>query len=99
VNTQLAYKSVSDPVLVSAQQKLFWDERENPPAIDSARFLLRVMDMGNWQMVRAMEKAFSSDYLASVLRQAPCGALSPKSWNFWCLRLGVNFPYPERFSS
>ena len=91
--------TIDDPILVSAQRKLFWDERGNPPPIDSPRFLLRVMDLGNWHMVRAMEERFSPDYLANTLRQAPCGALSPKSWNFWCLRLGVDLPYPERFAS
>ncbi len=92
-----SYKRIEDPALVAAQRKLFWDERSTPPSIDSSRFLLRVMDLGTWQMVRAMEGTFSADYLIRVLKEAPCGALSPKSWNFWCLRLGVNFPYPDRF--
>jgi hypothetical protein len=92
-------KSATDPALQSGRRKLFWDERESPPAVDSPRFLLRVMEMGNWQMARAMERTFSRDYLIGVLRNAPCGALSRKSWNFWCLRLGVDFEYPDRFAT
>lgn len=95
----LAYKSISNPTLMTAQKMLFWDEHANPPSVDSPRFLLRVMDLGTWEMVRAMERSFSRDYLTEVLKEAPCGALSPKSWNFWCLRLGVQFPYPDRFST
>jgi hypothetical protein len=78
---------------------LFWDERATPPATDSPRLLLRIMEMGNWQMVRAMEQVYSRNFLIDVLKQAPCGALSRKSWNFWCLRLGVDFQYPDRFAT
>ena len=92
-------KTVTDRALQSGRRKLFWDERESPPAVDSPRFLLRVMEMGNWRMARAMERTFSRDYLVDVLRNAPCGALSNKSWNFWCLRLGVDFEYPDRFAT
>lgn len=91
--------SIENPILERAQKKLFWDEYANPPAIDSSRFLLRVMEMGTWEMVRAMETTFPKEQLVEALRQAPHGALSPKSWNFWRLRLGVDVPYPERFST
>lgn len=93
-----SYKNPAHPVLQSAQRKLFWDERANPPKVGSARFLLRVMDIGTWQMVRAMEKSYPREYLAEVVQHASCGALSPKSWNFWCIRLGLDLPYPQRFS-
>ena len=99
MNSSLPYKRIVDPILVTAQRKLFWDERATPPAIDSPRFLLRVMDMGTWQMVRAMEKAFPNNYLIEVVKHAPCGALSKKSWNFWCLRLGLDLSYPDRFAT
>ena len=87
----------TDPVLLSAQTRLFWDEREDPRPIGSPRFIYRVMDIGTWQMACAMERQFSKEWLAEVLTQAPCGALSPLSWNFWCLRLGVDRSYPQRF--
>lgn len=91
--------SMGNPILIRAQKLLFWDERAHPPSVDSPRFLWRVMDLGTWEMVRAMEKSLSKSYLTDVLKQAPCGALSQKSWNFWCLRLGVNLPYPDRFAN
>lgn len=88
-----------EPALLQAQELLFWDETEKPPALDSPRLLLRIMEMGTWEMIRAMEKTFSDAYLKGVLRQATFGALSPKSWHFWCLRLQTKLPYPDRFAS
>ena len=92
-------KDATHPALESARRKLFWDERATPPGVDSPRLLLRVMEMGNWEMVRAMEQAYPRNYLVDVLKEAPCGALSTKSWNFWCLRLGVDLQYPDRFAT
>lgn len=85
--------------LLDAQRKLFWDEREHPPGIESPRLHLRIMDIGTWEMVRAMEKTFPKSYLLEVLSSAKRGALSEKSWNFWCIRLGMTLPYPDRLLS
>lgn len=87
------------PALLQAQELLFWDETDNPPALDSPRLLLRIMEMGTWEMIRAMEKTFPQAYLKKALQQATFGALSPKSWHFWCLRLQTKLPYPDRFAS
>ena len=85
--------------LVDAQQQLFWDHRQSPPAIDSSRFILKVMEIGTWDMVEAMESTFPKTRLIEVLQSASCGALSPRSWNFWCLRLEIDLPYPSRFAA
>jgi hypothetical protein len=85
--------------LIKAQEQLFWDRRQSPPAIDSTRFMLKVMEMGTWDMVVALESAFPKTRLVDALESASCGSLSPRSWNFWCLRLGVDVPYPHRFAA
>ena len=83
--------------LVEAQRQLFWDHRLSPPAIDSYRFILKVMEIGTWDMVEALESTFPKSRLIEALQSASCGALSPRSWNFWCLRLEIDLPYPSRF--
>ena len=55
------------------------------------------MELGTWEMVEALETTFSRTYLLDALQSASCGSLSPRSWNFWCLRLGLELPYPSRF--
>lgn len=84
--------------LVRAREQLFWDRRQPPPAIESGRFILKVMELGTWEMVEALEASFPKSLLIQTLQTAPCGALSPRSWNFWCLRLDIELPYPARFA-
>lgn len=83
--------------LQKAREQLFWDRHNNLPEIDSIPFILRVMDIGTWQMVEALEKLLPEEKLKESLQNASCGALSPRSWNFWCLRLGLSIEYPSRF--
>jgi len=91
-------KKVAPIDLLAARDHLFWDQRSNPPALDSLRLTYRIMDIGTWQMIEHLERYFSKEHLVDALKKAPFGALSKRSWNFWCLRLGVNLQYPDRFS-
>ncbi len=84
--------------LIRARKQLFWDRRQSPPAIESPGFILKVMEIGTWEMVEALEASFPNPLLVQALEMAPCGSLSPRSWNFWCLRLGIDVPYPSRFA-
>lgn len=84
--------------LADARDQLFWDRRLPPASIGSDRFILKVMEIGTWEMVEALEFYFPRQRLVDALKAAPCGALAPKSWNFWCLRLGVKLDYPSRFA-
>lgn len=84
--------------LLRAREQLFWDRSQPAPAIGSTRFALRVMELGTWEMMEALQEHFPKSVLIDALEKADYGALSRRSWNFWCLRLGVDIPYPRRFA-
>lgn len=88
-----------EKILRGAQHTLFWDERQNPPPLDSPRLRLRIMELGTWEHVRAMERTFSKETIIETLENAPYGSISPMTFNFWCLRLDVQIPYPDRFAT
>jgi hypothetical protein len=76
--------------------RLFWD-RETAPAADAPAALLRVMELGDWATIRAMEREVPRERLATVLREAPVGALGRRSRRFWQVRLGLAcLPEPQR---
>ena len=76
--------------------RIFWD-RGSAPAADSDVALWRVMNLGDWATIRAMEREVPRHRLVAVLRAAPAGALSPRSRRFWQVRLGVaDLPPPRR---
>lgn len=78
----------TDLLMRLAGRYIWWlspDESIKTPS----RILLQVMEIGNWEDCLAMMNAFPRDRLIETLKEGTAGTLSPKSWNFWHLRLGV----------
>lgn len=76
--------------------RVFWD-RDPAPAAGTEVALLRVMNLGDWEAIRAIERETPRDRLEAALRAAPAGALSPRSRRFWQVRLGAtDLPPPRR---
>ena len=66
-----------------------------PPSEAAARPHLvagQVMNLGDYDDVRALEAALGRDRLAETLRGAGAGRFSPRSWNYWHYRLGLAAP-------
>lgn len=69
-----------------------WDLQGEEARAWPFRLFRRVMDLGTLADVVAMERCFGRDQLAEALTTAPIGALRPKSWAWWHLRLGLTEP-------
>ena len=51
------------------------------------RIIAQVMDIGDWYDVEKVILAFGDERFKEVLQSAEVGQFSPKSWNFWHLKL------------
>jgi hypothetical protein len=65
---------------------------------DEKHFLAQVMNLGTWEDEMYILETFGEDRLRAVLRDAPPGLFSPRSWHFWHYRLGLEEvpPLPKR---
>ena len=72
-----------------ARRYLWWNT-PGCPEVDPARVIAQVMDLGTYEDVLALIAAVGRDRMAWVLRQASPGWLSPRSWTFWHVALGLS---------
>ncbi len=57
-----------------------------------ARVIAQVMDIGDWDDVQDLARIVGEDALRAVLVQAEAGQFRPRSWAYWCYRLGLASP-------
>lgn len=65
------------------------------------RIIAQVMDIGDYDDVQSMLRAFGEEVPQYVLRHAEAGMFSPRSWTYWHYRLGLAMaghvpPLPHR---
>lgn len=53
------------------------------------RIIARVMELGDYADVEALDEALGDDALRAALRAAEAGEFSPRSWHYWHYRLGL----------
>lgn len=68
------------------------------------RIIAQVMDIGDYDDVQQMMRAFGEDSPRYVVQHAEAGMFSPRSWAYWNYRLrlaapGQVPPLPRRFSN
>jgi hypothetical protein len=81
--------------------KYIWWKTPDEAAETPERVVAQVMDIGDFDDVRALAEAVGDDYLRHVIAQADPGIFSEKSWTYWHYRLGLATPgqviaMPER---
>lgn len=61
-------------------------------------FLSNLMNLGSWEDWCVARKIFGEHFLKTVLRNAPPGYFSYRSWDYWHLKLGFKQipPLPKR---
>lgn len=65
-------------------------------ALNHPRILLaNVMNFGCWEDVQHIQELVSKDTLRQVLKEAPPGIFTERSWHYWHHKLGV-LPVPHR---
>jgi hypothetical protein len=70
-------------------QTYCWDMAPQDVMSSISKVILRTMDFGTLDDIFALEATIDRDYLAAVLKNAPVGALRPRSWSFWHSRLAL----------
>lgn len=70
-------------------KKIFWDVDASMLDIKRHRVFIieRALEHGNEKVIRWLFKMFSQKEIAAVVKSSR--RLSPKSRNFWCLKLGL----------
>jgi hypothetical protein len=71
-----------------AQRYIWWQPPEESLKSHN-RILLQVMEIGDWEDCLAMVNGFPTERLDEALREGTAGTISPKSRNFWHIRLKV----------
>jgi len=83
-----------------ATKYVWWKSPEEALA-DPERIVTQVMNIGDYDDVRALFRLVDEEYLRIVLQGAEAGELNERSWVYWHYRLGVSEPgkvppLPER---
>jgi hypothetical protein len=84
------------PAALRLARRYIWWELPEKSLENLPRFLAHCMNLATWQDQLWLEEHFSCDDFRAVLQDAPAGIFSPKSWNYWHVRLGLSAPPPPR---
>jgi hypothetical protein len=81
--------------------KYIWWKMPDEAVEMPERVVAQVMDLGDFDDVRALAEAVGDDYLRQVIANAEAGMFTKKSWVYWHYRLGLTNPgeliaMPER---
>jgi hypothetical protein len=81
--------------------KYIWWKTPDEAFAHPERIVVQMMNIGDYDDVRALCKQVDEEYLRAVLKGAGAGELNEKSWAYWHYRLGVSEPgqvpaLPER---
>ena len=75
--------------------KYCWDMRPENVLTQPMRVIRRAMDFATWEDILEMERVIEHAFLVKALKNAPMGAMRPKSWSFWHVRLHIRAPDGE----
>ncbi|MDN5925320.1 MAG: hypothetical protein L0H70_10035 [Xanthomonadales bacterium] len=75
------------PHLAALAKRYLWWKTPVEVAAHPDLLIAQIMNIGTWDDVVALEAAVTTDQLRNVLTHAAPGQFSPKSWQFWHLRL------------
>lgn len=76
-------------ILFSLAQKYIWWKPVDESIKIPQRIAAQVMDIGDFDDVRLLEKFAGRELLRFALTHAEAGQFSPRSWNYWHYRLGL----------
>ena len=94
----------SEPIAISPELAAFlyrlsftycWDMKPADALSQPMRVIRRAMDFAIWEDILEMERVIGHALLAKALSNAPMGAMRPKSWSFWHVRIGIRGPDGE----
>jgi predicted transcriptional regulator of viral defense system len=79
-----------------AQRYIWWEPAEKTIQ-NFPRFLSHAMNLATWEDQTWLETHFPASFLRAALSIAPAGTFTPRSWNYWHVRLGMRpSPLPQK---
>lgn len=84
--------AVCGDLIKSLARKYIWWKTPEEAAWQPERVIAQVMNIGDFEDVRALNEAVGDVVFADVLRHAEVGQFTPRSWSYWHYRLGLAEP-------
>jgi hypothetical protein len=72
--------------------KYVWWKAPDEALVHPDRIVAQIMNIGDYDDVRALFKLVDEEYLRAVLQGAEAGEFNERSWTYWHYRLGVSEP-------
>ena len=85
-------KPLEQEVLRRWATKYIWWKAPDEALAHPDRIVAQIMNIGDYDDVRALFKLADEEYLRAVLQGAEAGAFNERSWAYWHYRLGVSEP-------
>jgi hypothetical protein len=85
-------KSLEPEVLRRWASKYIWWKAPDEAVTHPERIVAQIMNIGDYDDVRALFKLADEEYLKAVLQGAEAGEFNERSWTYWHYRLGVSEP-------
>lgn len=79
-------------LLAPMAARLIWWQTPEQSLRQPDRVIAQVMELGDFDTVMQLRQALGDRRLASVLQRAEPGWFSPRSWNYWHLKLALAAP-------
>ncbi len=75
-------------------KKYIWWKAADDPSLSARRVIVQIMNVGDFNDVRAALDMLGPQSFEDALRHAEPGWFSPKSWAYWHYRCGLT-PYDQ----
>lgn len=85
----MAVRKLDQDILSFFAKKYVWWKSEEEAAEQPERIIAQVMNIGDFDDVRALEMLAGTELLAKILNEAEIGQFSPRSWSYWHYRLDL----------
>ena len=70
-------------------RRYVWWKRPDDAVSDPLRVVAQVMNLGDWDDVRTLQRRLGDDTLRAALQHAEAGQFNARSWSWWHYRLGL----------
>ncbi|MDP2195356.1 MAG: hypothetical protein Q8J72_05135 [Rhodocyclaceae bacterium] len=77
------------PLFERLAARYVWWQSPREAALQPRRIITRVMELGDYADVEALDDAVGEVALRDALLHAEVGEFSPRSWHYWHYRLGL----------
>lgn len=83
-------KPLAEEALRRWATRYIWWKSPDEAVRHPERIIAQVMNLGDYDDVRALLKLADEEYLKAVLQRAEAGEFNERSWTYWHYRLGLS---------